>query len=141
MLWAFFQFLWPSWGWLGIGGIALLGFVSARRLFQGCAAGEVRNMIVMRHKRTAVWLLLLGAVAAALYFIEIEDRSSGPFQVRSATRAELRASAAGFLKEVYFDVRQPGRDEPHRPADSVGARTGSHTQLRTHRQRADRTLR
>ncbi|MCI0381409.1 MAG: efflux RND transporter periplasmic adaptor subunit [Gemmataceae bacterium] len=103
MLWAFFHFLWSGWGWLGLGGIVLLGWASTRGLFQGFSAGEVRKMLLLRHKRTVVWLLLVGGAAAALYFIEIEDRSSGPFQVRAATRAELRAEVAGFLKEVYCD--------------------------------------
>lgn len=60
-------------------------------------------MIFLRYKRTAVWFVLLGAAAAALYFIEIEDRASGPFQVRPAVRAELRAAVAGFVKEVCFE--------------------------------------
>jgi multidrug efflux pump subunit AcrA (membrane-fusion protein) len=33
----------------------------------------------------------------------MEDRASGPFQLRSATRAELRAPVAGFIREVHFD--------------------------------------
>jgi hypothetical protein len=45
---------------------------------------------------------LAGAVAA-LPLIEIEDRATGAFQVRSAARAELRAPAAAFVKEVRFD--------------------------------------
>src|SRR5262249_50159276 len=38
-----------------------------------------------------------------LFLIQIEDRAGGPFQVRPATRAELRAPVAGFLREVYCD--------------------------------------
>jgi multidrug efflux pump subunit AcrA (membrane-fusion protein) len=33
----------------------------------------------------------------------MDDRASGPFQVRPAVRAELRAPVAGFLKEVRCD--------------------------------------
>jgi len=103
MLWGFFQYLWASLGWLGFGAVTLLGFVTTRGLFQGLFAGEVRKMITKRYVRTAVWFMLLGAAAAALYLVEIEDRASGPFQVRPATRAELRAPVAGFLAMVYFD--------------------------------------
>src|SRR5262249_25163346 len=70
---------------------------------QGLLGGEVRKMILMRPKRTAVWLLFSGAVPAMLCFGKMEDRATGPFQLRSATRAELRAPVAGFVREVYFD--------------------------------------
>src|SRR5262249_13983351 len=56
-----------------------------------------------RRKRTVGWVLGLGAVAAALVLVEIEDRATGPFQVRPATRAELRAPVAGFLGTASFD--------------------------------------
>jgi HlyD family secretion protein len=36
-------------------------------------------------------------------FIKIEDRASGPFQIRPGARAELRAPQAAFLQEVFFD--------------------------------------
>src|SRR5262249_603642 len=64
--------------------------------------GEVRTMIRIRRKRTVVWLLVLGSVGAALGLIRMEDRAGGPFQVRPATRAELRAPVAGFLRAVYL---------------------------------------
>jgi multidrug resistance efflux pump len=47
--------------------------------------------------------VVLGGTAAALALIKIPDRSSGPFQVRAAIRAEVRAPTAGFLREVHCD--------------------------------------
>ena len=93
----------PSWGALGVGAIAVLGLFIMRALFQGCAAGEVRNMITTRYKRTLIWLLVLGGLAAVLCLVEIPDRPGGAFLVRPSIRAELRAPVAGFLKEVYFE--------------------------------------
>ncbi len=110
MLWWFLWFLWPSWGWLGVGGIGLLALLSGRGLLRGCAAGEVRKMITKRHKRSAIWLLALGGLAAAFGLLKIEDRASGTFHVRALTRAELRAPLAAFLKEIYFD--EGGRVSP-----------------------------
>src|SRR5262245_20260705 len=45
MLWFFSQYLWPSLGWLGIGAVTLLGFVTTRGMFQGLSGGEVGKMI------------------------------------------------------------------------------------------------
>lgn len=58
-------------------------------------------MIRLRHKRTALWATVLGGLLSGLWLIEIEDRAGGSFQVRSATRAELRAPVAGFVREVH----------------------------------------
>jgi HlyD family secretion protein len=60
-------------------------------------------MIRLRYVRTAGWGLALGSVTAALFLIEIEDRATGPFQVRPATRAEVRAPVAGFVRVVHCD--------------------------------------
>jgi multidrug efflux pump subunit AcrA (membrane-fusion protein) len=60
-------------------------------------------MIRLRRKRTAVWTLLLGAVPATLFYTPWEDRVGGSFQVRPATRCELRARVAGFIEAVQFD--------------------------------------
>ncbi|MEK7215900.1 MAG: hypothetical protein AAB289_09935, partial [Chloroflexota bacterium] len=86
MLWAFSGYFWSRWGWLGLGGVALLGWASVPGLFYGFSAGEVRKMFRLRQHRTAVWLVLLGAGAAALVFVQVEDRSSGPLLVRAASR-------------------------------------------------------
>jgi multidrug efflux pump subunit AcrA (membrane-fusion protein) len=92
-----------GWGLLGFGVAAVLGVLSLPGLFQGFAAGEVTQMLATRHKRTAGWLLGVGAVPALLYGVPVEDRVSGSFQVRPATRVELRAPVAGFLHEVHGD--------------------------------------
>jgi putative peptide zinc metalloprotease protein len=90
-------------GLLGLSAVALLGLLSMRGLLHGLSAGEVRTMVRFRHKRTVLWALVLGGVPAALFVIPIEDRAGGPFLVRPAVRAELRAPVAGFLREVYGD--------------------------------------
>lgn len=103
MLAALFQFAGSRWGLLGGAGVALLGLATVRRVCQGISAGEVRNMILRRHKRLAIWLLSLGGLAAVLCFVEIEDRAGGSFELRPRVRAEVRAPVSGFLKEVEFD--------------------------------------
>ena len=97
------RFLGDRWGWVGLGGAALVGLVAAGSLFRGFSAGEVSNMIRLRHRRTAAWVLGVGGFVAGLCLVEIEDRAGGAFQVRSATRAEVRAPVAGFLREVSCD--------------------------------------
>src|SRR5262249_6498758 len=81
----------PAGPWWPIGLVAsgLLGFLILRGILRGIFLGEVRKMLLIRHKRTAGWLVLLGGAAMALYFIDCEDRASGWFQVRSLTRTEL----------------------------------------------------
>jgi multidrug efflux pump subunit AcrA (membrane-fusion protein) len=103
MLVALPRLLGPSWGWLGVVGAVLLGFLSVRGICSGFFAREVRTMLRRRHTRTVVWALGLGGVMAALFLVPIEDRASGPFQVRPAARAELRAAVAGFLRVVQYD--------------------------------------
>jgi multidrug efflux pump subunit AcrA (membrane-fusion protein) len=97
------HFLGARLGLLGLAAVGLLALLSLRGLFHGFTAGEVRNMIRFRHKRAVIWALLLGGGPAALFLIPMADRASGPFQVRSTVRAELRAPVAGFLKEVCGD--------------------------------------
>src|SRR5262249_39432179 len=107
MLAALFHLLGTRWGWVGLGGVALVGPVATRRLFQGFSAGEVSKMIRLRGRRTVVWVLALGGLAAGLGLIQVEDRAGGPFQVRPLTRAKVRAPVAGFLREVYYDQGDP----------------------------------
>jgi multidrug efflux pump subunit AcrA (membrane-fusion protein) len=97
------HFLGARLGLLGLAAVGLLGLLSLRGLLHGLTAGEVRTMIKFRPKRAAAWALFLGGVPATLFLIPMEDRAGGPFQVRPAVRAELRAPAAGFLREVYAD--------------------------------------
>jgi putative peptide zinc metalloprotease protein len=101
MLTAIFQYSGTRWGLFGIVGTALLGLTAVRGICSGISAGEVRQMILLRHKRTAGWLLSLGGLAAVLVFVEMEDRAGGTFRLRPTVRAELRAPVAGFLEEVY----------------------------------------
>lgn len=103
MLVAVPRLLGPNWGWLGVAGAVLLGFISVRGICSGFLAGEVNKMLRFRHKRTALWCLGAGALAAGLFLVPIRDRVGAPFQVRPALRAELRAPLAGFLKEVCCD--------------------------------------
>jgi multidrug resistance efflux pump len=95
------------WGLLGLAAAALLALLSLRGLLHGVTAGEVRTMILRRHKRAVVWALLLGGVPAALFLTQVEDRAGGPFQVRPAVRAELRAPVAGFVQAVPYDEGSP----------------------------------
>jgi multidrug resistance efflux pump len=93
----------PRLGWPGLVAAGLLTLVSVRGLAGGFSAGEVTTMLRLRYKRTAVWFLVLGASAAGLFLVPIEERVGGPFQVRPAVRAELRAPVAGFLRSVLCD--------------------------------------
>jgi putative peptide zinc metalloprotease protein len=102
-LYVFSTFLGARWGLLGFLGVVLLSLVSLRGLFFGFTAGEFRNMLVHRHKRTLIWILCLGGLAAILCFVPMDDRASGSFYLRPATHAELRARVAGFLNVVYCD--------------------------------------
>lgn len=103
MLAVLFKFAGARWGLFGGAGVALLGMVTVRRVSQGISAGEMKKMFLLRHKRVAVWLVGLGALAAVLCLVELEDRAGGPFQIRPRVRAELRAPVSGFLKQVDFD--------------------------------------
>lgn len=93
------RLLGARWGIVGLGAVALLVVPSARNLLGGLTAGEVSTMFLKRHKRTALWLSGLAAMAAAS-FIQIEDRIGGECLLRPVTRAELRAPLAGFIAEV-----------------------------------------
>ncbi len=93
----------PGLGPITIGFTLFMVMVSVRYRFRGIFAGEVAKMIRMRRKRCAMWALGLGALPVVLTVGQIEQRVGGSFQLRPATRAELRAPVAGFLKEVAFD--------------------------------------
>jgi multidrug resistance efflux pump len=97
------HFLGGPLGLVGLVAVALLGLLSLRGLFHGFTAGEVRNMIIFRRKRTVLWAAFLGGVPAALFLIPMQDRAGGPFGLRPVSRAEVRAPVAGFLTEVSGD--------------------------------------
>jgi multidrug efflux pump subunit AcrA (membrane-fusion protein) len=97
------HFLGGRLGLIGVAAVALLGLLSLRGLFHGFTAGEVRNMILLRRKRTVLWVAFLGGVPAALFLIPMQDRAGGAFCLRPVSRAEVRAPVAGFLREVSGD--------------------------------------
>ena len=98
------RFLGARWG-MGLGGSAalLLVVVPSSSLFEGILGGEVRKMLLLRHKRTAAWLLGLGALPTALSLVTMEDWAGGPFRLRPAGRAEVRAPVAGFVQAISCD--------------------------------------
>ncbi|MCI0379481.1 MAG: HlyD family efflux transporter periplasmic adaptor subunit, partial [Gemmataceae bacterium] len=102
-LWIVGHFLGERRHWLALGAVMLLGFFALRSLLQGFAAGEVTNMFLLRHKRTVVWLTVLLGLPLTLALVKIEDRASGPFRLRPARSVEVRATVAGFVKEVYCE--------------------------------------
>lgn len=99
MLWGMFYFLGTRWGLLGLVVVALLGLVGLRSILEGICAGETSKMVLLRHKRTLMWLLILCGVIGVL-LLPREDRASGACHVRPAVRAEVRAPVAGFLREL-----------------------------------------
>jgi multidrug resistance efflux pump len=100
---SFLPSLWSKLGWPGLLAGGLLALLSTRGVLRGVTGGEVWTMFRMRYRRTLGWGLILGGLAAVLCLVEMEDRASGSFRLRPAVRAELRASIAGFLTEVWFD--------------------------------------
>jgi len=103
MLFWLFHVLSRSWGIVGALIVALLAIRLAPALFTGLFRGEVKNMLSVRHHRVAIWLIVLGGIISALFFIPMEQRACGNFKLRPHNRAEVRAPVAGFLREVRFD--------------------------------------
>src|SRR5262249_12322385 len=58
MVWGFARFLGEKGGVLAVAPVVLLGVVSVRGMFQGFGGGEVRRMILTRHKRVVAWALV-----------------------------------------------------------------------------------
>ncbi|WP_406696396.1 efflux RND transporter periplasmic adaptor subunit [Singulisphaera sp. Ch08] len=92
-----------SWGPAAIGFTLFMVAVRVRRRFRGILTGEVATMLRMRRKRCAVWALALTTLLVVLTAVRMEDRVGGSFSIRPATRVELRAPVAGFLRMVEFD--------------------------------------
>ncbi|MCH8043481.1 MAG: hypothetical protein IID44_07160 [Planctomycetes bacterium] len=90
-------------GGIGIAMVAMLAVMVGRRRLGGTTQGEFTKMIFKRHKRKAIWLAIIGGIIAAMLLVPMHDRAEGTFEVRSLSRAELRAPVAGFLREVYFE--------------------------------------
>ena len=87
---------------VGYGLVAILAVLVLRGLFRGFLGGEVKQMFLVRHRRLAYSVMLLGLAAAALALIHKEKRVTGTFEVRPMTRTEVRAPVAGFLKEIMY---------------------------------------
>ena len=102
MVLAFVHWWGGNWGTPGAVAAVALGVVSGRGMFYGFSNGEVTNMFTKRKGRAAVWGLALLGLAAAGAVVPMSDRAGGPFKLRAASRAELRAPVAGFLREVHF---------------------------------------
>jgi len=103
MLVALFQFLYAGWGLLAFAIVGPLGWLIGRGLIYGLGGGEIQQMIRKRRKRTLILGLILAGLPTALTLIPMEDRVSGTFQVRPLIRAEVRAPATAFIREVHVD--------------------------------------
>jgi multidrug resistance efflux pump len=94
------QMLWTKVGTFGLVAASPLGFLLLRRTFRGLGpGGDVRMWKMLQ--RTALFTVVLAAIIGALVFLEIDDTVAGPVLIRATNRAEVRASAAGFLREVF----------------------------------------
>ena len=90
----------------GIAGVAFVvcfGTYLARGMFSGISGGQIMKMLQFRHKRTAIWGGIILVVLLAMVLIRVDDRATGNFKVRPASRAELRAPIGCFLKSVHCD--------------------------------------
>jgi putative peptide zinc metalloprotease protein len=103
MLFSMFRFLSSRWGIIGAAGVALLAVKLVPGLFNGLFHGELKTMFRTRYYRAGLWLLVLGIVVLALFFVPMEQRACGNFKLRPTRRAEVRAPVAGFLRAVQFD--------------------------------------
>src|SRR5205814_7635816 len=71
--------------------------------------GEVRKMILFRRKRTGLWLLALGGLAAALVLVEVDDRASGPFQLRSEEHTSELQSLRHLVCRLLLEKKNKKR--------------------------------
>jgi putative peptide zinc metalloprotease protein len=106
MVVGFTQWWGQSWGAVGAIGAIALGLVMARGAVGGLSQGEVSKMMTSRTARVLGWAACLALLAAAACLVPVQDRAAGPFRLRAARRAELRAPVAGFLQSVQFDEGQ-----------------------------------
>jgi multidrug efflux pump subunit AcrA (membrane-fusion protein) len=97
-------------GRVGIFGSALVtvfGVISVRGVLQGAAAGEVRNMILLRQRRLVAWSAGVVAAGVALAVIPMSERAAGPCELRPAWRAEVRAPVGGFVRDIPAREGEP----------------------------------
>lgn len=78
----------------------ILFWLIAKGLFRGITGGEFVKMFKHRRLRAAAWVAAIVIIPCLVGLIPVSDRSSGTFQVRPATRVEICAAEAGFLREV-----------------------------------------
>ncbi|QEL15461.1 efflux RND transporter periplasmic adaptor subunit [Limnoglobus roseus] len=102
MVYGLVRYLWAFVGPPGVAAAVGLAAVLFKSQLAGLASGEVRRMIFGRHSRTAVWLAVLGGLVA-VGLVPVSDRAGGTFRVRAVARVELRAPAAGVVREVFFE--------------------------------------
>ncbi len=87
---------------MGIGGPLAAGsffYAISHRYFKGSLGEDFRMMFRKRKWRAAMWLV----VFAIIFMIPISDRAGGSFFVRPMVHWEIRATVAGFLREVTAD--------------------------------------
>ena len=99
--------IWFIW-WLGdrwgpLGTLAATGLAASvfYRQFDGLNRGEVKLMWRNRKSRLAALALAAAALVAVMVLVPLEERATGTFQLRAATRLEVRAPMAGYLREVH----------------------------------------
>jgi RND family efflux transporter MFP subunit len=107
MLAAFVAFGWDRVGVAGTMLVAGFAVVSLRAVLDGCAAGEVKNMIFRRHKRLAAWFAVAAAAVVAVAVLPMHERATGSFELRPAWRAEVRAPVGGFVREMPAREGEP----------------------------------
>jgi multidrug resistance efflux pump len=95
------------WGPAAAVGGAGAAILVMRGFFQNFSSGEVFAMFRTRRARATLWLLGGMGLIVALLLIPKEDRASGLFEVRSASRADVRAPVAGFLRTVEVQEGEP----------------------------------
>ncbi|HVX09575.1 MAG TPA: efflux RND transporter periplasmic adaptor subunit [Pirellulales bacterium] len=83
--------------------LAPLALAAGRTMFQGLFMGEPSQMVRRRPIRCMFWGASLSGLSAVLGLVKIEQRATGDFRVEPATRMQVRAPLAAFLKEVAGD--------------------------------------
>jgi multidrug efflux pump subunit AcrA (membrane-fusion protein) len=100
-LWAIGRYLDRYLGhWGALVAVSPLALGAGRAMFQGLFAGEPTQMLRARPFRSAFWGAALTSIASVLGLVKIEQRATGDFEVQPATRMQVRAPLAAFLKEV-----------------------------------------
>jgi RND family efflux transporter MFP subunit len=107
MLLAYVRVFGHRWGVLGLVAVFLFAAATSPQLVQGLSSGEITRMIKTRRTRTALWAVGLPLVLLAGLAIPCDDRATGPCDTRAVQRAEVRAQASGFLRELHVDTGTP----------------------------------